>query len=120
MEKINILSKFKKFNSHWSPHSIAELNGQQVIIAKVKGDFVWHSHKQEDELFYVIKGKLKIEFRDKTKEILQGEMIIVPKGVEHRPSADEETWILLLSQWKQNTLGRIFSVLRRTFIQEFR
>ena len=95
MKKINILSKFKKFSSHWSPHSIAELNGQQVIIAKVKGNFVWHSHKKEDELFYVIKGKLNMEFRDKTKEILQGEMIIVPKGVEHRPSSEEETWILL-------------------------
>ena len=95
MEKINIISKFKKFNSRWSPHSIAELNGQQVIIAKILGDFVWHSHKDEDELFYVIKGKLNMEFRDKTKEIFQGEMIIVPKGVEHRPSAEEmELWEL--------------------------
>ena len=89
MEKINILSKFKKFNSHWSPHSIAELNGQQVILAKVKGSFVWHSHKEEDELFYVIKGKLNMEFRDKTKKILQGEMIIVPKGVERVPWAND-------------------------------
>ena len=95
MKKINILSKFKKFNSHWSPHSIAELNGQQVIIAKVKGNFVWHSHKEEDELFYVVKGRLKMEFRDKTKEILQGEMIIVPKGVEHRPVAEKEVSVML-------------------------
>ena len=82
MEKINILSKFKKFNSHWSPHSIAELNGQQVIIAKVKVTFVWHSHKQEDELFYVIKGRLKMEFRDKTEEIFQGEIVAIsgPSG----------------------------------------
>ena len=58
MKKINVLSKFKKFDSHWSPHSIAELNGQQVIIAKIKGNFVWHSHKEEDELFYVIKDRL--------------------------------------------------------------
>tara|TARA_B100000768_G_C11274269_1_gene375017 strand:+ start:1065 stop:1424 length:360 start_codon:yes stop_codon:yes gene_type:complete len=95
MKKINILSKYNKFNDHWSPHFISELNGQQVLIAKVKGEFVWHSHKDEDELFHVIKGKLKIEFRDKVVELLPGEIIIVPKGVEHRPCADEETWILL-------------------------
>ena len=96
MEKINILSKFKKFNSHWSPHSIAELNGQQVIIAKVKGNFVWHSHKEEDELFYVIKGKLHMEFRDRTIEIMPGEMIIVPKGVNHKPIAEDECLVMLV------------------------
>ena len=109
MKKINILSKFKKFDSYWSPHSIAELNGQQVIIAKIKGDFVWHSHKEEDELFYVIKGKLKMQFRHKTKEIQQGEMIIVPKSVEHRPSAEEETWILLFEPVSTKHTGETIS-----------
>ena len=113
MKKINILSKFKKFNSYWSPHSIAELNGQQVLIAKVKGSFVWHSHKEEDELFYVLKGRLKMEFRDKTKEILQGEVIVVPKGVEHRPSADEETWILLFEPINTKHTGDTISKITK-------
>mgnify|MGYP001057500240 FL=1 len=84
MEVINLNSKYKVFNEKWSPHSIAELNGQQVLIAKVEGDFVWHAHEEEDELFHVIKGKLIIEFRDKTVELSSGELIVVPKGVEHR------------------------------------
>ena len=95
MEVINLNSKYKVFNEKWSPHSIAELNGQQVLIAKVEGDFVWHSHEEEDELFHVVKGKLTIEFRDKTVELSSGELLVVPKGVEHRPRAEEETWILL-------------------------
>ena len=115
MRKINILSKFKKFNSNWSPHSIAELNGQQVIIAKIKGNFVWHSHKEEDELFYVIKGKLKIQFRDQTKEVLQGEMIVVPKGVEHRPCAEEETWILLFEPIETKHTGETVSEITKSF-----
>ena len=97
MEKINLNDKYKLFNEKWSPHSIAELNGQQVLIAKVEGDFVWHAHKEEDELFHVVKGKLTVEFRDKTVELSSGELLVVPKGVEHRPRAEEETWILLLS-----------------------
>jgi len=74
---------------------IAELNGQQVLLAKVEGDFVWHAHENEDELFHVIKGKLTIEFRDKTVDLFPGELLVVPKGVEHKPSAEEETWIML-------------------------
>ena len=115
MKKINILSKFRKFNSNWSPHSIAELNGQQVIIAKIKGNFVWHSHKEEDELFYVIKGKLKMEFRDQTKEVLQGEMIVVPMGVEHRPCAEEETWILLFEPIETKHTGETVSEITKSF-----
>ena len=95
MEVINLNNKYKVFNEKWSPHSIAQLNGQQVLIAKVEGDFVWHAHEEEDELFHVIKGKLIIEFRDKTVELSSGELIVVPKGVEHRPRAKEETWVLL-------------------------
>ena len=95
MKVINLYNKYEVFNEKWSPHSIAELNGQQVLIAKVEGDFVWHAHDEEDELFHVIKGKLIIEFRDKTVELSSGELLVVPKGVEHRPRAEEETWILL-------------------------
>ncbi|HFA47739.1 MAG TPA: cupin domain-containing protein [Bacteroidetes bacterium] len=93
---INIKEKFKLFDDHWSPKVIGELNGQQVKIAKVKGEFVWHDHKGEDELFYIIKGTLKIAFRDKTVELKEGEMLIVPKGVEHKPVAEEEVWLMLL------------------------
>ena len=113
MEKINILSKYEEFNSYWSPHSIAELNGQQVIIAKVKGDFVWHSHKDEDELFHVIKGKLKMQYRDKSVEVLPGEIVIVPKGVEHCPSAKEETWILLFEPISTNHTGSVVAEITK-------
>jgi mannose-6-phosphate isomerase-like protein (cupin superfamily) len=95
MEVINLNEKFNLFNDHWSPKIVGELNGQQIKLAKVKGEFVWHSHKDEDELFFIIKGKLKMEFRQKTVELKEGEMIIVPKGVEHRPVADEEVLLML-------------------------
>ena len=89
MKTINIKEKYELFNDYWKPRVVAELNNQQVIIAKVKGEFIWHNHKDEDELFNVIKGKLRMEFRD-VVEVNEGEMIIVPRGVEHRPVAEEE------------------------------
>ena len=95
MEPVNLLKKFDLFNDHWSPKIIGELNGQAVKLAKVKGEFVWHDHKNEDEMFFIVKGKLKIEFRDKSVELNEGEMIIVPKGVEHKPVAEEEVWLML-------------------------
>jgi len=109
MKKINILSKYNEFDAHWSPHCIAELNGQKVLIAKVKGEFVWHSHKDEDELFHVIKGKLRMEYRDRSVDVLPGEIIIVPKGVEHRPYADEETLILLFEPISTKHTGDLVS-----------
>ena len=96
MKIINIKEKYELFNDYWKPRVIAELNDQQVIIAKVKGEFVWHDHKDEDELFNVIKGKLRIEFRDKVVEVNEGEMIVVPKGVLHKPFADEECKVMLV------------------------
>lgn len=95
MNAINIQEKFSLFNEHWSPKIIGELNGQDVKIAKVKGEFVWHNHKDEDELFFIIKGTLKIEFAEKTVTLNEGEILIVPKGVEHKPIAEEEVWLLL-------------------------
>ena len=95
MEKININKKFKLFKEHWSPKIIGQLNGQDVKLAKLKGEFVWHDHIHEDELFFIVKGSLKIEFRDKTKLLNEGEMIIIPKGVEHKPIAENEVWVLL-------------------------
>lgn len=93
---VNIKEKFSKFQDYWSPRIIGELNGQMIKIAKIKGDFIWHSHDGEDELFMVIKGRLILQFRDKTVEVGEGEMYIVPKGKEHKPMAIEETHILMM------------------------
>ena len=95
MDKINLLEKFELFNEHWSPKIIGELNGQQVKLAKFKGEFVFHKHDNEDELFMVLKGKFKMEYRDKTVELNEGEIVIVPRGVEHKPVAEEEVWVML-------------------------
>lgn len=95
MEKVNLQEKFALFNDHWSPRIAGELNGQQVKLVKFKGPFVWHHHDHEDELFYVVKGSFDMEFRDKTVTIREGEFIVVPRGVEHRPNAKEEVQVML-------------------------
>jgi mannose-6-phosphate isomerase-like protein (cupin superfamily) len=95
MEKVNLREKFSLFSEYWSPKVVGELNGQQVKLVKFKGEFVWHHHDNEDELFYVAKGSFNMEFRDKTITINEGEFIIVPRGVEHRPNAKEEVQIML-------------------------
>ena len=95
MEIVNIKNKFNLFTEQWSPKIIGQLNGQDVKLAKLQGEFVWHDHKNEDELFYIIKGTLKIEFRDKMITLHEGDMLIIPKGVEHKPIAEEEVWVLL-------------------------
>lgn len=111
MDKINIQQKLGLFNDHWSPRIIGELNGQHVKLAKVKGEFVWHDHKDEDELFFIVKGKLKIEFRDKTVELSEGEMLIIPKGVEHKPVADDEVWLMLFEPAATKHTGEVESEL---------
>ncbi len=111
MQVINLNQKFSLFNEHWSPKIIGELNGQAIKLAKVKGEFVWHNHQEEDELFFVIKGKLKIEFADKTVEINEGEMIIVPKGVEHKPVAEEEVLLMLFEPYTIKHTGEVKSEL---------
>jgi len=95
MNKINLSEKFELFSEYWSPKVVGELNGQQVKLVKFKGPFVWHHHEAEDELFYVVKGSFDMEFRDRTVTINEGEFIIVPKGIEHRPNAHEEVQVLL-------------------------
>jgi mannose-6-phosphate isomerase-like protein (cupin superfamily) len=95
MDKVNLTEKFAKISEYWKPYVAAELNGQLVKLDKLKGEFVWHHHQNEDEMFLVVKGKFRIEFRDKTVHLQEGEFIVVPRGVEHRPVADEEAWILL-------------------------
>lgn len=103
MQSVNISEKFQQFSEHWTPKIIGELNNQLVKLAKIQGAFVWHDHQDEDELFMVFKGTLIMDFRDKTVEVKEGEMLIVPRGVEHRPRTNgEEVHILLFEP--QSTL----------------
>jgi mannose-6-phosphate isomerase-like protein (cupin superfamily) len=95
MEKVNLAEKLSLFTDYYNPRIVGELNNQHVKLVKLKGEFIWHKHDAEDELFLVIKGTLKMEFRDRKEEIHEGEFIIVPHGVEHKPVADEEVHILL-------------------------
>jgi len=95
MKKVNVKEKFEKFSDHWNPRIVGELNGQQVKLAKLKGEFIWHTHDDEDEMFWIVKGKLKIELRDSTVELSENEFFIVPRGVEHKPIAEEEVHVML-------------------------
>lgn len=95
MDKINLAEKFSLFNDHFSPKVVGELNGQQVKLVKFKGEFVWHHHDHEDELFYVVKGNFDMHMRDKIVTIHEGEFIIMPRGVQHKPVANEEVEIML-------------------------
>jgi mannose-6-phosphate isomerase-like protein (cupin superfamily) len=95
MEKVNLLEKFSLFSDHFKPRVVGELNGQQVKLVKFDGPFVWHHHDVEDELFLVVKGRFRMEFRDRHVWIEKGEFLIVPHGVEHRPVAEEDVHVLL-------------------------
>lgn len=97
IDKVTIAEKFNLINDFWSPHIIGQLNGQYVKLAKLKGDFVWHSHVNEDEYFQIFKGSLQMEFRDRIEVLNEGDMLIVPKGVEHNPHTlnNEECWVIL-------------------------
>ena len=92
---VNLEGKLDSFTEHWVPKIVAELNGQYVKVAKFKGEYVWHSHADEDELFWVLKGRMKIELRDRTVELGPGELFVVPRGVEHKPVAEEEVHAVL-------------------------
>ena len=107
MGKINLAEKFSQFSEHYSPKIAGELNGQMVKLVKFKGPFVWHHHDHEDELFYVVKGKFDMEFRDTTVTINEGEFIIVPRGVEHRPNAKEEVHVVLFEPGTTLNTGNV-------------
>ncbi len=92
---VNLAEKFARFDEHWHPFIVAELNGQHVKLAKLEGDFVWHSHAAEDEMFLVVQGNLRIELRDGVVELSAGELCVVPRGVEHRPVADGLVHVML-------------------------
>jgi len=107
MEKVNLNEKFALINEHWRPKVVGELNGQEIKLVKIKGEFPWHHHEAEDEMFLAVKGSFRLEFRDKTVELAPGEFVIVPRGVEHRPVADGEAEILLFEPAQLLNTGNI-------------
>ena len=117
MEKINLSEKLSLFNEQWKPKIVGELNGQMVKLVKFKGPFVWHHHDNEDEMFYVVKGSFDMEFRDKTVKIAQGEFIIVPKGVEHRPNAKEEAEVMLFEPATTLNTGNVENEITQKYLE---
>lgn len=107
MDKINLSQKFDLVHEYWSPKVVAELNGQHVKLAKLKGEFMWHHHEAEDELFFVVKGTLTIEFRDRIEVLQENEMLLVPRGVEHKPVALDEVWIMLFEPKSTLNTGNV-------------
>jgi len=107
LDKINLAEKFSRITEYWKPNIAGELNGHLVKLDKLKGEFVWHYHENEDEMFLVVKGRFRIEFRDKTVWLEEGEFIVVPRGVEHKPVADEEAWIVLFEPASTLNTGNV-------------
>lgn len=105
--KVNLLEKFGLFDERFHPKIVGDLNDHQVKLVKVLGDFVWHHHENEDELFLVVKGRMRMGLRDGDVELSEGELFIVPKGIEHKPSADEECWIVLIEPGSTLNTGNV-------------
>ncbi len=118
MDKVNIAEKLSLFNDYCNPRIIGELNGQQVKAVKLNGEFIWHKHDNEDELFMVMKGTLFMELRDKTITINEGEFLIVPRGTEHKPVAKEEVHILLFEPASTLNTGEVQNELTKTVLQK--
>mgnify|MGYP000906850152 CR=1 len=117
MNKINIPEKLSLFTDHWNPRIIGELNGQHVKLGKFQGEFVWHKHDDEDELFYVLEGEFRMEFRDRSVELKKGDMLIVPKGVEHRPVAEHEVSVMLFEPASTLNTGNTQGELTRANLE---
>ncbi len=107
MTKVNLRDKLSQFDEHWSPRLVGELNGQHVKLVKLLGEFVWHRHDEQDELFYVVKGRFRMELRDGQIDLEEGEFLIVPRGIEHRPVADEECHVLLFEPSSTLNTGNV-------------
>lgn len=120
MKTIRLSEKFAAFNKYWHPHRIARVNDMQVLLVKIAGEFVWHAHDLEDELFQVIRGTLLMQFRDRTETVREGEIIVVPKGVEHCPATEEgeEVWLLLFEKTGISHTGAVDSPLTQTHYPE--
>jgi len=108
---VNVHEKLALFSDHWNPRVVAELNGQHVKLVKFKGEFVWHDHANEDEMFFVIRGRFRMEFRDHSVSLSEGEFVVVPRGVEHRPVADEEVEVMLFEPAQIKHTGEVESDL---------
>jgi len=111
MEKVNIREKLALFSDHWNPRVVGELNGQHVKLVKFQGEFVWHNHAAEDELFLVVRGSFRMDFRDRSVTLNDGEFIIVPRGVEHRPVAEQEVEVMLFEPAQIKHTGDVESEL---------
>jgi mannose-6-phosphate isomerase-like protein (cupin superfamily) len=111
MEKVNIRQKMSQFNDHWNPRIVGDLNGQHVKLVKFQGEFVWHHHDDEDELFLVVKGRFRMDFHDRQVWLDEGEFLIVPRGVEHRPVAPEEVHVLLFEPASTLNTGNVSNAL---------
>ena len=118
MNKVNMEEKFLLFQDYFNPRIVGDLNGQQVKLVKFKGEFVWHKHDNEDEMFYVVKGKFKMEFRDRTIEINEREFLIVPKGIEHKPTAENEVSIMLFEPASTLNTGNAKGDLTRDILEK--
>ena len=111
MEKINVREKLAMFSDHWNPRIVGELNGQHVKLTKFQGEFVWHDHAQEDEFFLVVRGSFRMDFRDRSVTLNEGDFIIVPRGVEHRPVAEQEVEVMLFEPAQIKHTGDVESEL---------
>ena len=111
MDKINVREKLAMFSDHWNPRIVGELNGQHVKLTKFQGEFVWHDHAQEDEFFLVVRGTLRMDFRDRSVTLNEGDFIIVPRGVEHRPVAEQEVEVMLFEPAQIKHTGDVESDL---------
>ena len=109
MDKVNLAEKFESIDDYWNPRIVGELNGQHVKLVRLEGEFIWHHHDDEDELFYVLEGLLRMEFRDRAVDIGPGEFLVVPRGVEHRPVAIEKTRLMLFEPASTINTGNIVS-----------
>ena len=109
LQVINLTNKFGLFNEQWHPKIVGELNDSYVKLVKLQGEFVWHQHENEDELFLVIKGTLTIKLRERDLTVREGEFVIIPKGVEHMPVAEEEVWIMLLEPKTTSNTGNVMN-----------
>jgi mannose-6-phosphate isomerase-like protein (cupin superfamily) len=111
MLSVNVHEKLALFSDYWNPRVVAELNGQHVKLVKFKGEFVWHDHADEDEMFFVIRGRFRMEFRDHSVSLSEGEFLVVPRGVEHRPVAEEEVEVMLFEPAQIKHTGEVESDL---------
>jgi mannose-6-phosphate isomerase-like protein (cupin superfamily) len=109
MDAIDLADKFLRISEHWRPKVVAEFNGQEVKLAKFQGTFVWHHHPNEDEMFLVWSGRMRVEFRDEVVELGPGQLVVVPKGIEHRTAADEETQVLIFEPAATRNTGNVVS-----------